>query len=121
MATRSTISRITIDGQIETTYCHWDGYISNNGRILQDFYTDPEKIDKLFQMSNFGGISSLKNTIEETAFYNDSNDTNSISLSLDEMIELLSQEFNYFWDGERWLVQSINLYPNWTPLEDIAR
>jgi hypothetical protein len=51
------------DGTVQQIYCHWDGYLEHNGKILFNHYVDPYKTRELIDM---GGISSLCNTIEET-------------------------------------------------------
>lgn len=56
MATRSTIALEYADGTIDQIYCHWDGYISHNGEILQAHYTDPFKVK---QMMDLGDLSTL--------------------------------------------------------------
>jgi len=56
MATRSTIALEFADGTVQQVYCHWDGYLANNGRILQEHYTDPFKLRELIDL---GDISSL--------------------------------------------------------------
>lgn len=56
MATRSLIGKVLPDGGILSIYCHFDGYPENNGKILQDHYQDPEKVDKLISL---GDLSSL--------------------------------------------------------------
>lgn len=63
MATRSTIAMEFADGTVQQIYCHWDGYLEYNGKILFNHYVDPYKTRELIDM---GGISSLYNTIEET-------------------------------------------------------
>lgn len=62
MATRSTIALEYADGTVGQVYCHWDGYISNNGRILQENYSDPFKLRELIDL---GDISSLGPEIGE--------------------------------------------------------
>lgn len=62
MATRSTIS-IKEGNKIKTIYCHWDGYLSHNGAILLQHYSDPNKVNQLI---NLGDISSLRKNIEPT-------------------------------------------------------
>jgi hypothetical protein len=47
-------------------YCHWDGYPSNNGKLLQENYKTREEIDKL--LSN-GDMSSLGSDVESTVYY----------------------------------------------------
>lgn len=56
MATRSTIAIEYADGTVDQVYCHWDGYLENNGVILRDHYTDPFKVRDLIDL---GDISSL--------------------------------------------------------------
>lgn len=46
MGTRSYIAQQTATGII-AVYCHWDGYLSHNGRILYHHYSDPEKLAQL--------------------------------------------------------------------------
>ena len=60
MATRSTIALEFADGTVGQVYCHWDGYLSNNGKILLNSYTDPFKLRELI---DHGDISSLGNDI----------------------------------------------------------
>ena len=56
MATRSTIAIELPNGKIKAVYCHWDGYLSYNGKILKEHYSDPVKLLKLISK---GAISSL--------------------------------------------------------------
>jgi len=57
MATRSTIAVELADGAVHQVYCHFDGYPSNNGKILLEHYTDP---DLALALIAHGGISVLK-------------------------------------------------------------
>lgn len=57
MATRSTIAMEQPDGRIMQIYCHWDGYLENNGEILQEHYQDRAKIYSLMLL---GDLSSLR-------------------------------------------------------------
>lgn len=56
MATRSTIALEYADGTVDQVYCHWDGYLEHNGRILFEHYRDPFKLQELM---NLGDVSSL--------------------------------------------------------------
>lgn len=60
MATRSTIALEYADGTIGQVYCHWDGYLENNGALLRDHYTDPFKLRELIDL---GDVSSLREEI----------------------------------------------------------
>ena len=62
MATRSTIAIARDNGTVAQVYCHWDGYLDNNGRILVNHYTTPEKVEALIAQ---GDISSLGPVIGE--------------------------------------------------------
>ncbi len=56
MATRSTIALEFADGTVGQVYCHWDGYLSHNGKILLNHYMDPFKLRELIDL---GDVSSL--------------------------------------------------------------
>ena len=56
MGTRSTIALEYADGTVDQIYCHWDGYLDYNGAILEKFYKDPFKVQKLVEQ---GDMSSL--------------------------------------------------------------
>lgn len=56
MGTRSTIALEFADGTVQQVYCHWDGYLSHNGEILRDHYSDPFKLRELIEV---GDLSSL--------------------------------------------------------------
>jgi hypothetical protein len=57
MATRSTIALEYADGTVGQVYCHWDGYLDNNGKILLKHYQDPFKLRTLIDL---GDLSSLR-------------------------------------------------------------
>ena len=117
MATRSNIAMKTKDGKIVSVYCHWDGYVANNGRILLENYADISKIEALVAL---GSISSLGEQIGEkqdfmdrdiqkdewTLFY--SRDRGE-ELSIQEYADIPSwiadmEEYAYLWNGTEWLV-----------------
>ena len=56
MATRSRIAIENGDGTVRSIYCHWDGYPSNNGRLLKSHYRDRKKVEELIAL---GDISYL--------------------------------------------------------------
>ncbi len=56
MATRSTIAIEYADGTVGMVYCHWDGYLEHNGKILRDHYSNPFILRDLIDL---GDISSL--------------------------------------------------------------
>lgn len=60
MGTRSTIA-IKHGERIKAVYCHWDGYVDHNGRLLLENY-DSTKANFLIAL---GDISSLRENIGE--------------------------------------------------------
>ena len=60
MGTRSRIGVMHGD-KVKSVYCHWDGYLEHNGRILQEHY-DSAKANHLVAL---GDISSLRSEIGE--------------------------------------------------------
>lgn len=63
MGTRSYIIKQKPESSLwRAIHCHWDGYPSNNGRLLATYYTDPNKVERLIDL---GDISSLGADIGE--------------------------------------------------------
>ena len=62
MGTRSTIALEFADGTVQQVYCHWDGYLDHNGKILAEYYSDPFKLRELIDL---GDLSSLRPNIGE--------------------------------------------------------
>ena len=117
MATRSNIAMKTATGKIVSVYCHWDGYVANNGKILLENYTDIDKIEALVAL---GSISSLGEQIGEAQDFDDrstqkdewtlfySRDRGE-QLSIQEYADIPSwiadmEEYAYLWNGKEWLV-----------------
>jgi len=66
MSTRSTIAKVQEDGQtIRSIYCHFDGYPDYVGKVLQEHYTDMNKIDQLLAL---GDLSVLDKEIGEAQY-----------------------------------------------------
>jgi hypothetical protein len=57
MATRSRIAIETQDGII-SIYCHWDGHIETNGKILFENF-DREKTEQLIALGNISVLGAL--------------------------------------------------------------
>ena len=62
MATRSTIALEFADGTVQQIYCHWDGYLEHNGKILFENYSNPFKLRDLIDL---GDLSSLRPEVGE--------------------------------------------------------
>ena len=117
MATRSNIAMKTKEGKIISVYCHWDGYVANNGKILLENYDSINKIEALVAL---GSLSSLGTVIGEQQDFMD-RDTQKDEwtlayhrdrgeeLSIQEYADIPSwiddmEEYAYLWNGTEWLV-----------------
>ena len=65
MATRSRIGIERQDGIVESIYCHWDGYVENNGQLLSQHYNDVEKVEELISL---GDISYLEERVKPEGY-----------------------------------------------------
>jgi hypothetical protein len=72
MATRSTIAVEQADGTVKQVYCHWDGYLDHNGKLLLNHYSDPAVAAELIQL---GSISSLREQVGEKHGFDDRYDS----------------------------------------------
>ena len=78
MATRSRIAIENADGSVQSVYCHWDGYPSNNGQILHDHYQDRAKVEQLISL---GSISSLAKEVEAPEGHTYSNPASGVTVA----------------------------------------
>jgi hypothetical protein len=69
MSTRSRIA-IKSNDEIKSIYCHWDGYLSNNGKILLKHYSEVEKLEKLISLGDISALDVSPETVEGHSFDN---------------------------------------------------
>jgi len=62
MGTRSDIIVQRTDGKFARVYCHWDGYLSHNGKLLVENYNSQELAEALIAP---GDISALGKVVGE--------------------------------------------------------
>ena len=92
MATRSRIAIENQDGSVTSVYCHWDGHIETNGKILNNNYTTKDKVEELIALGN---LSSLDETIDRTvAYHRDNGDYYLIQISFINVEELFEDGFS---------------------------
>lgn len=120
MATTSRIAILNFDGSVDSIYCHYDGYLSHNGKILLKYYNDEMKIRKLIFL---GDISNLGKNLECVDSFNSfpviPDETTTISYHRDrgeplkikrynsfaEWMEKPEREqWNYIWMEKKWFV-----------------
>ena len=99
-------------------YCHWDGHLEHNGKILLEHYSCPDKLEQLMAL---GDISLLRplvrkdpdspDTPHTIAYhrdrgYQDLNSEPARSNSLPHLTQIAREsdcEYVYVFDGEFWL------------------
>jgi hypothetical protein len=92
MATRSRIAIENQDGSVTSIYCHWDGQIYSNGKILNENYTTKDKVEELIALGN---LSSLDETIERTvAYHRDNGEYHLVQISFINVEELFEDGFS---------------------------
>jgi hypothetical protein len=72
MATRSSIAYVNSSNQLVSVYCHWDGYLEHNGRILSEHYNTQSQVEALVSM---GSMSSLGSTIGKKIDFDSQSDS----------------------------------------------
>jgi hypothetical protein len=114
MGTRSTIAIQNADGTVTGIYCHWDGYLSHNGRILAENYTTEAQVRELIAL---GDLSSLGETVGAKTDFSNPADGQCVAYGRDRGEtgvdaetrsgwDNFDQEFNYlFVPGEGWRVR----------------
>ncbi len=114
MATRSTISLLLPDNTVRTIYCHWDGYLDNNGKLLLNHYNTEDKVKKLLAL---GDISSLGETPDPTlsthsfetpqqdvciAYGRDRGESDVEAKDSPSFDDAQKEEFNYLFKNGKW-------------------
>ena len=102
-------------------YCHWDGYISNNGDILFHHYKSKNKVMKLI---NLGDISSLANEVDipKDKIHNFDNPCDGVTVAYGrdrgekdiepiistekEFWDDYIEEYGYLYDNGKWFVKT---------------
>lgn len=121
MATRANIM-ITSDWKnFASAYCHWDGGLWCVGELLNEHYNDT---DTILDLVSLGAMSSLKETVEDTAndggnVYASESSPFEMKTEKDVFIPNCGEEFLYVWDTnqEMWFVGTYyTSFPNWKPL-----
>jgi hypothetical protein len=125
MGTRSTIAIQNADGSVTGIYCHWDGYLSHNGRILAENYTTEAAVRALIAL---GDLSSLGETVGVKTDFSNPADGQCVAYGRDRgekdvdaktcadwaaLLEDFGQEFDYlFTPGAGWRVRYFSGWDN---------
>ena len=97
--------------QFHSIYCHFDGYLSNNGRILLEHYQD---FDKIVSLVALGDISALGENINPSGPHNYDKPEENVVIAykrdrgetdVDASIDCIAktdQEYNYYFIDGVW-------------------
>jgi hypothetical protein len=117
MSTNSTIT-VKVNNTYRTIYCHWDGYLEWNGKLLVSHYNTQELAERVVSL---GDLSTLDRSLDcpddhtfdepvkghTIAFGRDRNEQDVDARTYDTYEDAMKREktcYNYLWDGEQWLV-----------------
>ena len=103
MSTRSMIGMVEADDSVSAIYCHWDGYLSHNGDLLDKHYDSDVKVAELLAL---GDLSTLGATLQEPDTRLLSGGAAAVRFeSIAAYREALGQsgdQFRYLWDSAAW-------------------
>ena len=119
MSTNCSITVKVNDEKFYSVYCHFDGYPSHTFKILSNYYNSQEKAEDLVKM---GDISFIDKSIEcpyghyfdnpvkgYSVFYKRDRGEDScdpyITFSYEDVMRNNNQEWNYLWDGDKWVIK----------------
>lgn len=125
MGTRSSIAVVHQDNSVSQIYCHWDGYLSHNGKMLMQHYPTLSQAEELVSL---GDMSSLREKIHPDPMFPHDFDNNqkdvciyygrdsgdefvetSKSASIQEFLaERMGEEFDYIYYGDRWYLMVVD-------------
>lgn len=128
MGTRSTITARTDDGKVRSIYCHWDGYLAHNGKLLIEHYQTDAAIAALMVLGDLSSLDAspfepppehnFDNSLDGycSAYGRDRGEKGTEAaeyVSLDEAKADVAgsgadrkEEYQYLWDGIEWWVSS---------------
>lgn len=116
MATRSNIF-CKVGDTYTKSYCHWDGFIEHNGFIIVNKYNSQKSAEKLVNMGYLMSLSLDDNRIEPAQQGGDQ--AINCRNPMEHPEDYFAQDYNYLWDGERWLYSNTNEFINkeWSDLK----
>jgi len=115
MATRSAIGYKLPTGEVRGIYCHWDGYVENNGKLLQENYQAAYKIAAMVEL---GDMSALAAEVADCVYYGrDKGESDVATQTYNDVDDYVTHyadgcEYMYLWNGNEWIVTNGDLVFN---------
>tara|TARA_R110002012_G_scaffold60756_1_gene159173 strand:+ start:61 stop:504 length:444 start_codon:yes stop_codon:yes gene_type:complete len=116
MSTRSEIAIENKDCSISSIYCHSDGYLEYNGKILNNHYNSYELALSIIKEND---CSSLGETIEDSRFYNTWRAEDTKAKNFDSEYSFMFRfsndifaEYIYLFKNDRWYVSELKTIDN---------
>ena len=109
MGTRSNIAYEQPNGEVIITYCHWDGYPTYNGQVLNDHYNNHKKAEEI---ANQGYLSSLRETVALSIEDRANQDQPFVYSSIEAYINDINSdiEYAYIFTRGQWYCNEYNIY-----------
>jgi len=105
MGTRSNIAYLKEDESVVVMYCHYDGYLDHNGRILLNHYNNEEEAQELVDNGYASSLSSTLEEINDGRANKDKPETyRSLGNYMSWNVDPLFIEFIYLWRDDQWWV-----------------
>lgn len=94
------------DGTVTSVYCHYDGYLGHNGKLLLQHYNDENLARGLIRL---GDVYLLGSTVSNTQYYSRETKESNVSPRLhsslhSESYKNFKQEYNYVYNVDNWYV-----------------
>ena len=100
MATSCSIAAKMSDGKVGIIYCHYDGYFSGVGSVLEKHYLNQDKIEKLISLGNICALGESIECPEGHSFISPVND-HTIAYGRDRGDENQEPYFSESYEGAR--------------------
>ena len=122
MSTNSSIAVCLADGSVISVYCHYDGFIHHNGRLLLEYWNSQELAESLVSLGNISVLGQRLKPIGKHAFNNPEKGTclfygrdrkDIIGVNANVWKSLIDyfencdfRDYNYLFVNDNWLVSS---------------
>lgn len=120
MGTSSMIGYIKEDGTVAATYCHYDGYVEYNGRLLFDSFNTSEKAKEVAETGYLSGLKADLEVSKSESVHKEAPtvfDTPKTFIDTGDYTH--GAQYLYLFDGEDWLITSTAPeFRTWSLVED---